>query len=101
MQDTVVQDPISPSTLLSLPTCARVHVIVTLTSIDASSASYIPSIRYVLSSPGIGPETNFARNLNADTTTTAGLLIFVKIVIAAILSCRVSESRHETFGTRL
>jgi len=38
-----------------------------------ASASYLFSIRDILPSPGAGLETNYTRQLHADTTTTAGL----------------------------
>lgn len=50
-------------------------------------------------SPETSPETNFARHLHADTTTTTGLSI-IAISIVVVLSCRVSKPCHETFGTR-
>jgi hypothetical protein len=50
-------------------------------------------------SPETSPETNFARHLHADTTTTTGLPI-IAISIVVVLSCRVSKPCHETFGTR-
>jgi hypothetical protein len=63
---------------------------------DASSASYLLSIRDVFSSPGASPETNFARYLHADTTTTTELLVLT-IANIVVLSCRVSKKSSRDF----
>jgi len=66
---------------------------------DASSASYLLSIRDIFSSPGTSPETNFARYLHADTTTTTKILV-ATIAIVVVLSCRVSKTSSRDFRHR-